>query len=453
MVFNSLIFIFCFLPVSVLLYRFLPSQLLKNVVLFVLSLLFYAWNEPYYVLLLLLSIAWNYISGLQLMQEEDERQRKINFWLSVAVNLLILGAFKYTNFLLGIVGLEGFDITLPVGLSFFTFSALSYLADVYKGTSPAQKNPLYLGLYIAFFGKITSGPIAFYHDMEHQFSYHPFQKEMFYSGILLFVKGLIKKALLADQFALVFSSLSQNTSMLGAWLYALSYMLEIYFDFSGYSDMAIGISRMFGFDLKPNFDHPYVAVSVQDFWRRWHISLSRWFRDYVYIPLGGNRHDYVRNILIVWFLTGLWHGANWTFILWGLYYGAFLLLEKFVLRPILEKLPRIVGHLYTWVVVLIGWVFFCSPSIMDAFGTIGRMFHFAELVNTEALFVLTGHLVLFIIGILLSGTLFDRIEERLMQVKGNRMVLAFTVLYLVFFGISIAFVVGSTYQSFLYFAF
>lgn len=453
MVFNSLIFIFCFLPVSVLLYRFLPSQLLKNVVLFVLSLLFYAWNEPYYVLLLLLSITWNYISGLQLMQEEDERQRKINFWLSVAVNLLILGAFKYTNFLLGIIGLEGFDITLPVGLSFFTFSALSYLADVYKGTSPAQKNPLYLGLYIAFFGKITSGPISFYHDMEHQFSYHPFQKEMFYSGILLFVKGLIKKALLADQFALVFSSLSQNTSMLGAWLYALSYMLEIYFDFSGYSDMAIGISRMFGFDLKPNFDHPYVAVSVQDFWRRWHISLSRWFRDYVYIPLGGNRHDYVRNILIVWFLTGLWHGANWTFILWGLYYGAFLLLEKFVLRPILEKLPRIVGHLYTWVVVLIGWVFFCSPSIMDAFGTIGRMFHFAELVNTEALFVLTGHLVLFIIGILLSGTLFDRIEERLMQVKGNRMVLAFTVLYLVFFGISIAFVVGSTYQSFLYFAF
>ncbi|WP_304001287.1 MBOAT family O-acyltransferase, partial [Faecalicoccus pleomorphus] len=234
---------------------------------------------------------------------------------------------------------------------------------------------------------------------------------------------------------------------------ALSYMLEIYFDFSGYSDMAIGISRMFGFDLKPNFDHPYVAVSVQDFWRRWHISLSRWFRDYVYIPLGGNRHDYVRNILIVWFLTGLWHGANWTFIFWGLYYGAFLLLEKFVLRPILEKLPRIVGHLYTLVVVLIGWVFFCSPSIMDAFGTIGRMFHFAELVNTEALFVLTGHLVLFIIGILLSGTLFDRIEERLMQVKGNRMVLAFTVLYLVFFGISIAFVVGSTYQSFLYFAF
>ena len=453
MVFNSLIFIFCFLPISVLLYRFLPSQFLKNIVLFVLSLLFYAWNEPYYVLLLLLSIAWNYISGLQLMQEEDERQRKISFWVSVAVNLLILGAFKYTNFLLGIVGLEGFDITLPVGLSFFTFSALSYLADVYKGTSPAQKNPLYLGLYIAYFGKITRGPIAFYHDMEHQFSYHPFQREMFYSGTLLFVKGLIKKALLADQFALVFSSLSQNTSMLGAWLYALSYMLEIYFDFSGYSDMATGISRMFGFDLKPNFDHPYVAVSVQDFWRRWHISLSRWFRDYVYIPLGGNRHDYVRNILIVWFLTGLWHGANWTFIFWGLYYGAFILLEKFVLRPILEKLPRIVGHLYTLVVVLIGWVFFCSPSIMNAFGTIGRMFHFAELVNTEALFVLTGHLVLFIIGILLSGTLFDRIEERLMQIKGNRMVLAFTVLYLVFFGISIAFVVGSTYQSFLYFAF
>lgn len=453
MVFNSLIFIFCFLPLSLLLYYLAPGAWVKNCILLVLSLLFYAWNEPYYVLLLLLSIAWNYLSGLQLEQEDDARKRKILFWVSIGVNLLILAAFKYTNFLLGIFGLEGFDISLPVGLSFFTFSAISYLADVYRGKSSAQKNPLYLGLYIAFFGKITSGPIAFYHDMETQLMHHPVHREQIFSGLLLFTKGLIKKAVLADQFALVFSSLAENTSMLGAWLYAISYMLQIYFDFSGYSDMAIGISRLFGFTLKPNFDHPYTAISVQDFWRRWHISLSSWFRDYVYIPLGGNRHDYIRNILIVWFLTGLWHGANWTFIVWGLYYGAFILLEKFVLRSWLEKMPSFVGRVYTWLVVLIGWVFFSSTSLPDAFSVLGRMVHFGELYNTEALFVFMGHLVLFIAGILLAGTGFDRLEKVLLQRNTRLFSNLYTGLYLLFFVISIAFVVGSTYQSFLYFAF
>ncbi|WP_297238381.1 MBOAT family O-acyltransferase [uncultured Faecalicoccus sp.] len=453
MVFNSLIFVFCFLPVSVFLYWIVPGSFVKNVVLFVLSLLFYAWNEPFYLILLLLNIAWNYLSALELGQEEDEKKRKIVFWITIAVNLLLLGAFKYTNFLLGIFGIAAFDVSLPVGLSFFTFSAISYIADVYKGTSPAQKNPLDLGLYIAFFGKITSGPIAFYHDMENQLAYRPLSKELFFSGVCLFAKGLIKKVLLADQFALVFSALSANTSMLGAWIYAISYMLEIYFDFSGYSDMAIGIGRMFGFTMKPNFDHPYSAISVQDFWRRWHISLSSWFRDYVYIPLGGNRHDYVRNILIVWFLTGLWHGANWTFILWGLYYGGILLLEKFVLKPYLQTLPKIICHLYTLVLVLIGWVFFFSPGILEAFSTLGRMINVVHPMDSQVLFVLFGNLPLFILGVLFSGTLYDRVFHLFMDRSPKRASAIYTFLYVLFFVVCIAFMVGSTYQSFLYFAF
>lgn len=452
MVFNSLIFIFCFLPITWILTRIVPTTFLKNLVLFIFSLLFYSWNDPFYVLLLLISIAWNYLTGLEL-EKETGKTRKIVFWSAIAFNLFILGAFKYTNFLLGIFGLEGFDFALPVGLSFFTFSAISYLADVYKNDVPAQKNPLSLGLYIAFFGKISSGPIAFYRDMESQFQNHPMNFTLFCEGLTLFTKGLIKKALFADSFALVFSSLATNTSMAGAWLYALSYMMQIYFDFSGYSDMAIGVSNMFGFKLKINFDHPYSAKSIQDFWRRWHISLSTWFRDYVYIPLGGNRHDYVRNILIVWFLTGLWHGSNWTFILWGLYYGGLILLEKFVLSAYLDKLPMAIRRIYTFVLVLFGWVFFFSDSILSAFGTFGHMFNFMNICDSQALFVLVGHIPLFVLGFLLTGELFDKVEQFCFQ-KGFRYdKIVYTSLYLIGFLISVAFVVGSTYQSFLYFAF
>lgn len=276
--------------------------------------------------------------------------------------------------------------------------------------------------------------------------------------MVLFSKGLIKKVLLADQLSYVYSILQNNTSTLGVWLLAICYMLQIYFDFSGYSDMAIGLSRFFGFDFKPNFDHPYTATSVQDFWRKWHISLSQWFRDYLYIPLGGNRVDkntYIRNIFIVWFCTGLWHGANWTFILWGLYYGCLLLLEKFFLREKLEKLPKPISHIYTLLVVLIGWVFFMSPNITTAFSTLGKMICIGAttFANNQAKFMLKSYFIVFVLAILLSTKVYDRIQIFVYNQFKMKAVYTTWTIYMILIIVCIAFIVGGTYHSFLYFAF
>lgn len=299
MVFTDLIFLFCFLPISVLLTKLIRNIKLQNILLVVLSLLFYAWSNPIYVVLLILSILWNYFTAFELEAQDDEKTKKILLIVTVVVNLFILGFYKYTGFLMDILHIQSdLKIALPVGLSFFTFSELSYIFDVYNGKSKPQKNIILFTLYVSFFGKISMGPIVSYHEMEDQLRNRTLSKAQYASGMVLISKGLIKKVLLADQLSYVYSILQNNTSTLGVWLLAISYMLQIYFDFSGYSDMAIGLSKFFGFDFKPNFDHPYTAASVQDFWRKWHISLSQWFRDYLYIPLGGNRVDkntYIRN--------------------------------------------------------------------------------------------------------------------------------------------------------------
>lgn len=349
-------------------------------------------------------------------------------------------------------------IALPVGLSFFTFSELSYIFDVYNGKSKPQKNIILFTLYVSFFGKISMGPIVSYHEMEDQLTNRTLSKAQYASGMVLFSKGLIKKVLLADQLSYVYSILQNNTFTLGVWLLAISYMLQIYFDFSGYSDMVIGLSRFFGFDFKPNFDHPYTATSVQDFWRKWHISLSQWFRDYLYIPLGGNRVDkntYIRNIFIVWFCTGLWHGANWTFILWGLYYGCLLLLEKFFLREKLEKLPKPISHIYTLLVVLIGWVFFMSPNITTAFSTLGKMISIGAttFANNQAKFMLKSYFILFVLAILLSTKVYDRIQIFVYNQYKMKAVYTTWTIYIILIIVCIAFIVGGTYHSFLYFAF
>ena len=416
MVFTDLIFLFCFLPISVLLTKQIRNINLQNILLVVFSLLFYAWSNPIYVVLLILSILWNYFTAFELEAQDDEKTKKILLIVSVVVNLFILGFYKYTGFLMDILHIQSnLKIALPVGLSFFTFSELSYIFDVYNGKSKPQKNIILFTLYVSFFGKISMGPIVSYHEMEDQLIIRTLSKAQYASGIVLFSKGLIKKVLLADQLSYVYSILQNNTSTLGVWLLAICYMLQIYFDFSGYSDMAIGLSRFFGFDFLPNFDHPYTATSVQDFWRKWHISLSQWFRDYLYIPLGGNRVDkntYIRNIFIVWFCTGLWHGANWTFILWGLYYGCLLLLEKFFLREKLEKLPKPISHIYTLLVVLIGWVFFMSSNITTAFSTLGKMISIGTttFANNQAKFMLKSFFLLFILAILLSTKVYDKIQ-------------------------------------------
>ena len=459
MVFTDLIFLFCFLPISVLLTKQIRNIKLQNILLVVFSLLFYAWSNPIYVVLLILSILWNYFTAFELEAQDDEKTKKILLIVSVVVNLFILGFYKYTGFLMDILHIQSnLKIALPVGLSFFTFSELSYIFDVYNGKSKPQKNIILFTLYVSFFGKISMGPIVSYHEMEDQLTNRTFSKAQYASGIVLFSKGLIKKILLADQLSYVYSILQNNTSTLGVWLFAISYMLQIYFDFSGYSDMAIGLSRFFGFDFKPNFDHPYTATSVQDFWRKWHISLSQWFRDYLYIPLGGNRVDkntYIRNIFIVWFCTGLWHGANWTFILWGLYYGCLLLLEKFFLREKLEKLPKPISHIYTLLVILIGWVFFMSSNITTAFSTLGKMISIGTttFANNQAKFMLKSYFLLFILAILLSTKVYDKIQIFVYNQYKMKAVYTTWTIYIILIIVCIAFIVGGTYHSFLYFAF
>lgn len=459
MVFTDLIFLFCFLPISVLLTKLIRNIKLQNILLVVFSLLFYAWSNPIYVVLLILSILWNYFTAFELEAQDDEKTKKILLIVSVVVNLFILGFYKYTGFLMDILHIQSnLKIALPVGLSFFTFSELSYIFDVYNGKSKPQKNIILFTLYVSFFGKISMGPIVSYHEMEDQLTNRTLSKAQYASGMVLFSKGLIKKVLLADQLSYVYSILQNNTSTLGVWLLAISYMLQIYFDFSGYSDMAIGLSRFFGFDFKPNFDHPYTATSVQDFWRKWHISLSQWFRDYLYIPLGGNRVDkntYIRNIFIVWFCTGLWHGANWTFILWGLYYGCLLLLEKFFLREKLEKLPKPISHIYTLLVVLIGWVFFMSPNITTAFTTLGKMIGIGAttFANNQAKFMLKSYFIVFILAILLSTKVYDRIQIFVYNQYKMKAVYTTWTIYIILLIVCIAFIVGGTYHSFLYFAF
>lgn len=459
MVFTDLIFLFCFLPISVLLTKQIRNIKLQNILLVVFSLLFYAWSNPIYVVLLILSILWNYFTAFELEAQDDKKTKRILLIVSVAVNLFILGFYKYTGFLMDILHIQSnLKIALPVGLSFFTFSELSYIFDVYNGKSKPQKNIILFTLYVSFFGKISMGPIVSYHEMEDQLTNRSLSKAQYASGMVLFSKGLIKKVLLADQLSYVYSILQNNTSTLGVWLLAISYMLQIYFDFSGYSDMAIGLSRFFGFDFKPNFDHPYTATSVQDFWRKWHISLSQWFRDYLYIPLGGNRVDkntYIRNIFIVWFCTGLWHGANWTFILWGLYYGCLLLLEKFFLREKLEKLPKPISHIYTLLVVLIGWVFFMSPNITTAFTTLGKMISIGTttFANNQAKFMLKSYFIVFVLAILLSTKVYDRIQIFVYNQYKMKAVYTTWTIYMILIIVCIAFIVGGTYHSFLYFAF
>ncbi len=459
MVFTDLIFLFCFLPISVLLTKLIRNTKLQNILLVLLSLLFYAWSNPIYVVLLILSILWNYFTAFELEAQDDEKTKKILLIVSVVVNLFILGFYKYTGFLMDILHIQSnLKIALPVGLSFFTFSELSYIFDVYNGKSKPQKNIILFTLYVSFFGKISMGPIVSYHEMEDQLTNRTLSKAQYASGMVLFSKGLIKKVLLADQLSYVYSILQNNTSTLGVWLLAISYMLQIYFDFSGYSDMAIGLSRFFGFDFKPNFDHPYTATSVQDFWRKWHISLSQWFRDYLYIPLGGNRVDkntYIRNIFVVWFCTGLWHGANWTFILWGLYYGCLLLLEKFFLREKLEKLPKPISHIYTLLVILIGWVFFMSPTITSAFSTLGKMISIGAtaFANNQAKFMLKTYFILFVLAILLSTKAYDRIQIFVYNQYKMKAVYTTWTIYIILLIVCIAFIVGGTYHSFLYFAF
>ena len=393
MVFSSLTFLFIFLPLTLLIYYVIPGTRRKNIVLLIASLLFYAWGEPVYVVLMILSILFNYFVGLDL-SDENEARRKKSLFFGIVVNLLILGYFKYSSFLIDTVNslfggvlahlggpIRNPSLPLPIGISFYTFQAMSYLVDVYRGECSPQKRLSSFAVYITMFPQLIAGPIVRYEDIEVALNRRKFKPGSFLDGVLIFTKGLGKKVILANALGAVYTEITVGNlgemSALTAWIAALCYSLQLFHDFSGYSDMAIGIGKMLGFHFPLNFDHPYRADSVTDFWRRWHISLGTWFREYVYIPLGGNRKGKGRqiiNLLIVWGLTGLWHGAAWNFVAWGLYYGVLLILEKFVLANVLKKIPAWIRRVAVFVIVVVGWVFFSHTSFTEAAAFLRVMF-------------------------------------------------------------------------------
>lgn len=387
MVFSSLEFLCIFLPAVFLLYTVIPVHKVRNGLLIAFSLVFYAYGEPVYVLLMILSSLVNYLCALWI--GKSEKQKKLPLIIAIVFNLGTLVLFKYTGMFVtafnSVTHLSAPvpEIVLPIGISFYTFQALSYVIDVYRGEVGVQKNYFKVLLYISFFPQLIAGPIVKYRDIADQIDNRSQSLEQIAQGLRRFVCGLAKKVLIANTMGqvadIIFAQSTSELGFLSAWLGAAAYLFQIYYDFCGYSDMAIGLGKMFGFTFKENFLYPYGARSVQDFWRRWHISLSTWFKEYLYIPLGGNRKGKARtalNRIIVFFFTGLWHGANWTFVLWGLWHGLFLLLEEYL--PFLKKLPKVLGHIYTMLVVLLGFVVFRADTIGYGFGYIGRMFSFGS---------------------------------------------------------------------------
>ena len=469
MAFNEIGFLFVFFPLVIALHALMPMRG-RNLLLALASLVFFAWGSPEYVLLMVLIVLYNYFSGLQISQCREEGRdaaAKRVLAVSVGMNLLLLGFFKYWGFLLenfnGLFGtsLPVRSLPMPVGVSFFTFSVLSYLFDVYRDKAPAQRNLISFTLFVTFFPKLVSGPIVPYAAMEEQIRQRKLTRSKFGTGSRRFLIGLSKKVLLANTLGNTFYAISAleagELSALSAWVGALSYALMLYFDFSGYSDMAIGLAEMFGFRFEKNFDYPYCSVSITDFWRRWHVSLGAWFRDYVYIPLGGSRAGTaktIRNLAVVWLLTGIWHGANWTFVVWGIYYGVLLVLEKFVLRSALERLPTALRRVLTLFVVLIGWVFFFSPTLGSACSWLGSMFGLGSggWIDAAGRYYLSGSWKILLIAAVGSCPLPAILGSNVY--RGRPLPVYWSVLW--FAGLLVLCIAGmmvSTYSTFLYFQF
>ena len=468
MLFSRIVFLFSFLPAVMILYYLLPVRF-RNVILLLASLVFYAWGEPVYLFLMLLSILFNYFSGLDIARNlQDKRAAKRSLVFNLIINLAVLGFFKYEGFVLdtlnGIlpVHISYHALPLPIGISFYTFQILSYIIDVYRGNVKVQTNLPNFALYVTMFPQLIAGPIVQYADVDEQLASREVSRTKFGEGSMYFIRGLAKKVLLANTSGMIFTEVSGlakgNIAVMTAWLGAFAYMFQIYFDFSGYSDMAIGLGKMFGFEFNMNFNYPYVSKSITEFWRRWHISLSSWFRDYVYIPLGGNRVSkikHIRNLLIVWFLTGLWHGAAWNFVAWGLYYGVILIIEKYLLSPVLDRLPDVVRHIYSIVLVVIGWVLFFSSSFGQAADYIRVMFGAGAhgFADRESMYLLTSNLILWLILIFGSTPLVHFRYEHMLRTKKWNTTIINSVVYAALFIVCIAYLVTETYNPFLYFRF
>ena len=470
MVFSSLNFMFVFLPIVLGVY-FLSPRRLRNFILFLASLVFYAWGEPIYLLLMLGSTVFHFICGALVQKQWQNGRGKGIVVASVLVNLGLLGFFKYTDFFIGnwnawfgtAIPLPG--LALPIGISFYTFQMMSYVIDVYRGEADAQRNFISFGAYVALFPQLVAGPIVRYTTVAAQLQGRRETTELFAGGIKRFVTGLFKKVVLANTIGQVWTQFSTavvvELSVLGAWLGAFAFAFQIYFDFSAYSDMAIGLGQMFGFRFLENFNYPYISKSITEFWRRWHISLSTWFKEYVYIPLGGNRKGLPRqifNILVVWFCTGFWHGASWNFLIWGGYYGLLLILEKLFLLKVLQKLPAFVSRIYTLFFVLIGWVIFGFDDMAKGWVYLKGMFGFADLplTNNTALYLLLSNLVLLVALIFASTPLPAMVARKVMVALQRHTWAAVAVENGFVLGVlivSTAFLVNSTYNPFLYFRF
>ncbi len=470
MLFSSLIFITVFLPIVILLYYtlFKGNRTLQNVFLFLVSIGFYAWGEPKFVFILLCSIFMNWIFGLLIDKFRDSKiKSKIIIFAMLLMNLSIIFVFKYLTFTLTNVKKIAYtnwnipDIALPIGISFFTFQAISYVIDIYRKKGEVQKNPLNVGLYISFFPQLVAGPIVRYETIAEQIANRKESLKDFSYGANRFIIGIIKKVLIANNVALVadmaYTLLGYGKlSMAMAWLGAVCYTLQIYYDFSGYSDMAIGLGRMFGFHFDENFDYPYISKSISEFWRRWHISLGTWFRDYVYIPLGGSRVSTVRlygNLFIVWLLTGIWHGANWTFIFWGLLYFVMLSFEKSFDMDKKENL-KILRHAYTMLFVIFGWVLFRATSIIDAkaYFTTMLMPTSNGIVDPEFIFYVKEFWVFVILGILFATPLLPKIEKTKFAGTKIGQTIYISGLLFLFLGV-ISYLVKGAYNPFIYFNF
>nr|WP_296649488.1 MBOAT family O-acyltransferase [Romboutsia sp. 13368] len=458
MVFSSITFLFYFLPLVLFCYYLVPCKF-KNFILLLFSLIFYAYGEPIYVLIMLFSCIVDYTHALIIDKYRGTYKAKFALISSIVINLSLLGFFKYSDFFISIVNnftnsnIALLNITLPIGISFYTFQTMSYTIDVYRNEAPVQKDIISLSTFVTLFPQLVAGPIVRYSDISHDLNNRVHNFDKFYEGVYRFIIGLCKKVILANNLGLIWYSVKSTPydtlSLLTSWLGIICFTLQIYFDFSGYSDMAIGLGKIFGFDFLENFNFPYISKSITEFWRRWHISLGIWFRDYVYIPLGGNRCKKSRwfiNIFIVWFLTGLWHGASFNFILWGLYFGIILVFEKLFLLEYLKKIPKWTNHLYTMFLVIIGFVLFEIDNLSGVLSYLNSMFNLGNsIVDKTFFYYLIPNILLILFSIICVTPIVKNILDRYKYIR--IIVLVFGMI------LSVAFLVDASFNPFLYFRF
>ena len=467
MVFSSMTFIWCFLPILLLIY-YIAKDKYKNLILLTFSLIFYAWGEPKYIILMLSSIIINYIFGILIDKYNNKRIKTPIFILALLTNIFLLIYFKYFNFLIGNINrifrlsISSKNIILPIGISFYTFQIMSYIIDLYRGKIKVQKNILDLALYISFFPQLIAGPIVKYKDIQLQIKERKISLEGFVIGTKRFIYGLSKKVLIANTLAIIadtiFDAEITNITTLLAWIGSLAYSLQIYYDFSGYSDMAIGLGRMFGFTFLENFDLPYISKSITEFWRRWHISLSNWFKEYVYIPLGGNRKGKSRtyiNLWIVFLITGIWHGAAWTFVAWGLFHGFFISIEKLKLKRLFDK-HYIIGHIYTLLIINFGWVLFRINGLKKGLIFIKKMIIPTNNLSTIRLYniITSKNILIFVIAILFSG-IIQIIYSKIRNNKTIKKVFPIGEIFIIIilWLLCISSLISNTYNPFIYFRF